>query len=148
MFAYVEVCHVKMRVSWMIGAVVLVVTAALVHAGPLNDEQEPSGGSKTLHAIRNFFSPVTSYFSSVPSKTPSDIADDVKGSVADVRDWAKDNEAIQTLQGALNPVRNWIKEKADVVKDQTFSDMYESVKTSVRDLDQRFGTWMEDKIAK
>lgn len=136
-----------MRVSWIFTVAVVVLTVALVHAGPLPDE-ETSTGSKTISALRNFFSPVTNYFSSIPSKTPSDIADDVRGTVDNVRDWANDNDAIQALRDALNPVRDWIKEKATVVKDQTFSDMYDNVKTSVQNLDERVGTWLEDKTSK
>ncbi|MPC08196.1 hypothetical protein E2C01_000773 [Portunus trituberculatus] len=136
-----------MRVSWISGVAVLVLTVALVHAGPV-PEEESSTGSKTFHAIRQFFSPVTNYFSSIPSKTPSDIADDVRGTVDNVRDWASENEAIQALRGALNPVRDWIKDKANVVKDQTFSDMYDNVKTSMHNIDQRVGTWLEENTSK
>ncbi|KAK8399482.1 hypothetical protein O3P69_003518 [Scylla paramamosain] len=115
LLSHYQKSKIKMRASWIFGIAVLVLTVALVHAGPLPDE-ETSTGSKTLHALRQFFSPVTNYFSSIPSKTPSDIADDVRGSVDNVRDWASENEAIQALRGALNPVRDWIKEKANVVK--------------------------------
>jgi len=132
----------------MVVAVVVVVMAALVHAGPVPDEEEPSGGFKTFHAIKQWFSPVTTYFKSIPSKSPSDLADDVRGGVGNVRDWASENDAIQALRGALSPVKDWIKEKADVVKDQTFSDMYENVKSSVQDMDERVGTWLEDKMTK
>ena len=34
-----------------------------------------------------------------------------------------------------------------MVKDQSFSDMYESVKTSVKNLDDRVGTWLDEKTS-
>lgn len=131
----------------MIAVVVVVLSAALVYASPVSDQEEEYGGSKTLHAIKQFFRPVTSYFSSIPSKTPSDIVGDVKEKMDDVRDWAGENEAIQTLRGAISPVKTWIKEKADVVKDQTFSDLYENVKSSVKDMDDKIGTWLQEKTS-
>lgn len=107
----------------------------------------------------------------------------------DVRDWANDNEALQTLRGAIHPVKTWIKvrnrtfrrspknnmkhlkifalprflllfvlfypyinvhlfvlqEKADTVKDKTFSDLYEGVKSSVQEMDHKIGTWLDEK---
>lgn len=40
-----------------------------------------------------------------------------------------------------------LQEKANVMKDQTFSDMYESVKSSVQNMDEKIGTWLEEKTA-
>lgn len=38
-----------------------------------------------------------------------------------------------------------LQERADNMKDQTFSDMYDSVKTSVKDMDDKIGTWLQEK---
>lgn len=52
------------------------------------------------------------------------------------------------FQYRLMVILSFLQEKADVVKDQSFSDMYESVKTSVKDMDDRLGTWLQEKTSK
>lgn len=126
---------------------VVVLALALASASPLdstNPEQETTTGSKTFHAIRAFFRPMTDYlFKKLPSKTPSDVATDVQEKVTDVRQWAEENQMIQSLVSSLAPVKSWIKEKANTLQDKTFRDMYNDVKERVSGLDQKIGAWIE-----
>ncbi|KAK7082241.1 hypothetical protein SK128_016514 [Halocaridina rubra] len=137
-----------MRLSWILCGALLVAAFGFVLAGPVEAEQSGEEGSsrwRTFHALKNFFSPVTNYFRGLPAKTPSDVATDVKDTVTDVKEWARDNEAIQTLVGALVPVKNWLKEKANVLQDKTFKEMYDDVKTRVSTLDEHIGSWIEQR---
>jgi len=136
-----------MRV-WSIVALALVVVVAVVSAQPIEQQEEieQSTGSKTWHAVKSFFSPVTTYFTEkLPEKTPTDVAQDVKDRVTDVREWASESDAIQALIGAVRPVNNWVQEKATALKDKTFQDMYEDIKSRVSDLDHKIGEWIQQR---
>lgn len=138
--------------SWFLGAALLVVALAQAFAVPVdenNNPEEKSTGSKTFHAVRAFFRPVTDYFfKKLPNKTPSDVATDVKEQATEVKEWAQENQAVQSLVSSLTPVKNWLKDKANVLKDTTFKEMYEDVKTRVSNLDERIGTWIQEHNTK
>ncbi|XP_071516698.1 uncharacterized protein [Panulirus ornatus] len=135
-----------MRGSWLVmSALVLILASALALALPVDHTDNQSSGWKTVYAIRDYFRPVTDYFvKELPSKTPSDVADDVHEKVTDVKEWAQENEAIQGLVSSLVPIKNWLKEKADTLKDKTFQDMYDGVKDRVLTLDEKVATWIQD----
>ncbi|XP_066984616.1 uncharacterized protein [Macrobrachium rosenbergii] len=140
-----------MRISWILFGALLFVALVGTKAGPVefdeNNNDQP-GGSKTWTALKNFFRPVTNYFKGLPEKTPSDVATDVKETVTDVKEWAQENQAIQTLMQSLIPVKNWLKEKADVLQDKTFKEMYDDVKTRVVALDDHIGQWIQERNKK
>lgn len=118
-------------------------------AGPVeideNNNGPESGGSKTWQAIKDFFSPVTNYFRGMPEKTPSEVATDVKEKATEIKEWAKENEAIQALVGALTSVKDWAKEKASALEDKTFREMYEHTKERVSSLDDKIGAWIQER---
>ncbi|KAG7156925.1 uncharacterized protein LOC121853172 [Homarus americanus] len=138
-----------MRVSWFLVAALLVVAVAQVFAVPLdnnNNPEETYTGSKTINALKNLFRPMTDYFvKKFPTKTPTEVATDVKKTVAVANKWAKENVMIQALVSSLNPVRSWIKEKADVMKNKTFQEMYNDVKTKVGNIDNKISTWINER---
>ncbi|KAK3858840.1 hypothetical protein Pcinc_034995 [Petrolisthes cinctipes] len=134
---------VKMRATWSV-LVLVVVAAAATNAMPQSESEPQYSGSKTFTALREWLSPVTSYFSSLPAKSPSDLADDVKDRVTDVKEWVQENEAVQSLYASLEPARNWVKEKGSNLRDQSFKDMYETVKQQVRNIDTMVGSWIQD----
>ncbi|XP_068220288.1 uncharacterized protein [Palaemon carinicauda] len=137
-----------MRISWILCAALLFVALVGAKAGPVeydeNNNDQPSG-SKTWTAIKAFFRPMTNYFKRLPERTPSDVAVDVKETVTDVKEWANENQAIQTLMQSLIPVKNWVKEKATVLQDKTFKEMYDDVKTRVVSLDEHIGQWIQQR---
>ncbi|KAK4310867.1 hypothetical protein Pmani_017600 [Petrolisthes manimaculis] len=135
----------NMRTTWSVVLLVVLAAAAATNAMPQSESDPQQSGSKTFTALKEWFSPVTSYFSSLPAKTPSDVADDVKDTVTDAKDWVQENEAIQGLYASLQPARNWIKEKTNNLRDQSFTEMYENVKQQVRNLDTMVGTWIQDQ---
>lgn len=142
-----------MRASWILCGALLVLAFAGAMAAPGNGEvkegeQESTSGWKTYHAIKHFFSPVTNYFRGLPEKTPTDVATDVKDKVTDVKEWAAENDAIQALLSSLVPVKNWLQEKADVLQDKTFKEMYDDVKSRVVTLDDRIASWIAERDAK
>ncbi|XP_063607101.1 uncharacterized protein LOC134781779 [Penaeus indicus] len=129
-------------------SVAVVLAASVAGAVPLGPDFEPSEntGSKTWTAIKSFFRPMTDYFTKeLPHKSPSEVAGDVTDKVTDAKEWMQENESVQKLWSALQPVRSWMKETATNLKDKSFKEMFEDVKGRVGEIDQTVGSWIEKK---
>ncbi|XP_076062995.1 uncharacterized protein LOC143038028 isoform X2 [Oratosquilla oratoria] len=121
------------------------------HAVPVQQEQDiteaEDSGSRTWSAITSFFRPIQIWFvEKLPEKTPSDLMNDAKDTAAGFGDWASENNAIQSMVNSLRPLRVWVSETATTLKEKSFNDMYSDVKEGISELDQKVGTYIDEKI--
>jgi len=108
-----------------------------------------SSGSATLSALRDWFSPVTNYFTDTfPDQTPTDIANNIRESVDDAQKWTQENAHVQTVVEAVKPYWQTAQEAVNNLSMQTFSEIYDDVRTGVQNLDEQIGAineWNQEK---
>jgi len=130
-----------MRVIQTIIFASAIVLAA--NASPI--PQEEGRQSATIDALRDFFSPVTNYFSNTfPEQTPSDIANNIRETISDAHKWTQENEYIQSAVDTVNPYWQSVKDSASNLSQTTFSDIYGDISEGVSNLDQQIGGYINE----
>jgi len=128
-----------------IPTVIFASAIVLAAANALPIAQEEARQSATLDALRDWFSPVTNYFTETfPEQTPSDIADNIRETISDAHKWTQENEYIQTAVDAVNPYWQSVQDTANNLSQQTFSDIYGDISQGVQNLDQQIGGYINE----
>jgi len=129
-----------MQKWWMLTLVVLSVLAA----SQASEDAEPQGSvSNTWDAIKNWFSPATTYVrDTLPEKTPSQVASDAADAASDAYDRVNEHSAVKAVKAVLRPVGNWISDSATRVSNTRIQDLYDSAADGVRRADSAVAGWI------
>ncbi|KAF2349577.1 hypothetical protein FHG87_019668, partial [Trinorchestia longiramus] len=117
---------------------------------PIKDSKdEPqSGGWRTWNALVSWLRPATNYVTqSLPDKTPSQFANDVRETAVNLRDRAADHPAVQGVSRVVRPVGEWFRNTANSLSKTSFRDMYEGAMNSVRRADETVAQWINRRNA-
>jgi len=100
--------------------------------------------SKTWTAVKNWFSPVTDYFSNkLPDKTPSEFATDIRDAAQDLGESVASHPVVEGVNNrVVQPARDWVQDTASSLSDRTFRDLYDSAVQSVKSADERVADWI------